>query len=153
MSYNPTIHNRRSIRLKGYDYSKSGAYFITICCANREARFGRVEKGEMILNEYGAIAYDEWIKLQERFSNFGLDVFQIMPNHMHGIIVLTENRAADPAGAGFTPAQLGGGKGNGNRHERATARVDSTVAPTVTPTERPAIGRIDGAYKSIVTNK
>ena len=116
MAYNPKTHNRRSLRLKGYDYSKSGAYFITICCANREARFGKVEKGEMILNEFGAVAYDEWVKLQERFLNFELDVFQIMPNHMHGIIILNDSRAADPAGAGFTPAQSGDGNGNGIKY-------------------------------------
>lgn len=87
--YNPNIHHRRSIRLKGYDYSQAGLYFITICCQGRICRFGYVEKGEMILNEYGKIAYDEWIKLSERFKNFELDVFQIMPNHIHGIIALT----------------------------------------------------------------
>ncbi len=52
----------------------------------------------MVLNEYGQIAYNEWMKLGERFSNFELDVFQIMPNHMHGIIVLN-----DAVEAGFTP--------------------------------------------------
>ena len=86
--YNPNIHHRRSIRLKGYDYSQAGAYFITICCDYRICRFGEIVDNEMILNEFGQIAYDEWIKLSERFINFDLDVFQIMPNHMHGIIVL-----------------------------------------------------------------
>ncbi|MDI9363410.1 MAG: hypothetical protein QM541_00565 [Flavobacterium sp.] len=104
--YNPNIHHRRSIRLKGYDYSQAGAYFITICCEDRICRFGDIAVGAglapaqngkgqpqgiaptMILNEFGEIAYNEWIKLTERFPNFELDVFQIMPNHMHGIIVL-----------------------------------------------------------------
>ena len=86
--YNPKIHNRRSIRLKGYDYSKAGLYFITICCQDRINRFGQVINGEMILNKFGLIAYNEWIKLADRFSNFELDVFQIMPNHIHGIISL-----------------------------------------------------------------
>ncbi|MFD2583988.1 transposase [Pedobacter vanadiisoli] len=93
MKYNPLIHNRRSIRLKGYDYSKAGAYFITICCEDRLHRFGKVVDDEMILNESGKIAYNEWINLSDRFSNFELDVFQIMPNHMHGIIVLSSSRA------------------------------------------------------------
>ena len=86
--YNPHIHHRKSIRLKGYDYSQAGLYFITICCQDRICRFGQVENDEMILNEYGQIAYDEWVKLSERFPNFELDVFQIMPNHIHGIITL-----------------------------------------------------------------
>ncbi|MFT5723680.1 MAG: putative transposase [Bacteroidia bacterium] len=86
--YNSNMHHRRSIRLKGYDYSQAGLYFITICCQDRICRFGHVENGEMILNEYGQIAYDEWMKLSNRFHNMELDVFQIMPNHMHGIIKL-----------------------------------------------------------------
>jgi putative transposase len=96
--YNPNIHHRRSIRLKGYDYSKEGLYFITICCQNRIHRFGHVENGEMILNENGKVAYNEWIKLSERFPNMEMDVFQIMPNHIHTIISLI------PVRAGFTPA-------------------------------------------------
>ncbi len=78
-TYNPQIHHRHSIRLKGYDYSQAGLYFITICCEDREYRFGNIENDEITLNEYGTIAYNEWIKLTERFSNFELDVFQIMP--------------------------------------------------------------------------
>ena len=97
-TYNPQIHHRHSIRLKGYDYSQAGLYFITICCEDREYRFGKIENDEMTLNEYGTIAYNEWIKLTGRFSNFELDVFQIMPNHMHAIIAL------NIVGAGFTPA-------------------------------------------------
>ena len=104
MTYNPKIHHRRSIRLKGYDYSRAGLYFITICCNRRgnplRLPFGHIENGEMILNEFGQIAYNEWVKLTERFTNFELDVFQIMPNHMHGIIALS-----DSVRAGFTPAQ------------------------------------------------
>ena len=72
--FNPNIHHRRSIRLKGYDYSRAGFYFITICCQNRICRFGHVENGEMILNEYGQIVCDEWLKLSERFPNFELNV-------------------------------------------------------------------------------
>jgi putative transposase len=58
--FNPAIHHRRSIRLKGYDYSQNGLYFITICCQNRICRFGHIENKKMILNEYGEIAYNEW---------------------------------------------------------------------------------------------
>jgi REP element-mobilizing transposase RayT len=99
-TYNPQIHHRRSIRLKGYDYSQAGLYFITICCKNRKYRFGKIENEKMILNEYGTIAYNEWIKLTERFSYLELDVFQIMPNHMRSIIAL------NPVRADFTPAQI-----------------------------------------------
>jgi len=88
--YNPNIHHRRSIRLKGYDYSQAGAYFITICCKDRICRFGDVVENEMILNEFGQIAYDEWIKTPQLRKNVELDVFVVMPNHIHGIIVLND---------------------------------------------------------------
>ncbi len=101
MTYNLQKHHRRSIRLKGYDYSQAGLYFITICCQDRICRFGHIKNSEMVLNELGMVAYNEWAKLPERFPNFELDVFQIMPNHIHGIILLNEI----PVGAGFTPAQ------------------------------------------------
>jgi putative transposase len=89
--YNPLLHHRRSIRLKGYDYSKAGAYFITICCQDRECRFGKIENHEMILNEFGQIAYSEWAKTPELRKNVELDVFIVMPNHIHGIILITNN--------------------------------------------------------------
>ena len=59
MKYNPNIHHRRSIRLKGYDYSQAGSYFITICCQGRICRFGNIENGEMILNENDVVAQNE----------------------------------------------------------------------------------------------
>jgi len=82
------FYNRRSIRLKGYDYSQAGLYFITICCENKVHRFGKIENDEMVLNENGTIANNEWYKLLIRYPNFELDAFQIMPNHLHGIISL-----------------------------------------------------------------
>ena len=86
--YNPKIHHRRSVRLKGYDYSQAGLYFVTICCQEMICRFGKIINGEMLFNELGAIVYNEWLKLPQRFQNFELDVFQIMPNHIHGIVAL-----------------------------------------------------------------
>lgn len=136
--YNPNIHHRKSIRLKGYDYSQSGLYFITICCQNRICRFGHIENGKMILNEYGKIAQTEWAKLPERFPNFELDVFQIMPNHIHGIILLNEIPVG-MVGAGFTPAQ-----NNTVAQNDADIRATARVAPTVSD--------IVGAYKSLVAN-
>jgi REP element-mobilizing transposase RayT len=89
--YNPNIHHRKSIRLKGYDYAQAGLYFITICC-NRggelHSPFGYIENGEMILNEYGQIAFDEWMKTPEIRPNVELGEFIVMPNHIHGIIRL-----------------------------------------------------------------
>lgn len=86
MSYNPEIHHRKSIRLKGYDYSKAGLYFITICTQNREHLFGKIENGKIILSIAGEIAYNEWDLLENRFKNIKLYEFVVMPNHIHGII-------------------------------------------------------------------
>ncbi|WP_198513488.1 transposase [Confluentibacter lentus] len=93
-TYNPNIHHRRSIRLKGYDYSQAGLYFITICCQDRACLFGEIVVGtngirpEMKLNKYGEIAHNEWMKTPEIRNNVQLGEFVIMPNHIHGIIRL-----------------------------------------------------------------
>jgi len=94
-NYDPDIHHRRSIRLKEYDYSWEGFYFLTICVqvgANgiRPHLFGRVADGEMVLNDAGKIAHDEWVKTTEIRPNVNMGVFVIMPNHIHGIINITE---------------------------------------------------------------
>ena len=86
MKYNSEKHHRRSIRLKGYDYSQSGLYFITICVQNRHCLFGEIENDEMILNEYGKIAATEWINTESIRDNIRLHEYIIMPNHIHGII-------------------------------------------------------------------
>ncbi|MGY6560114.1 MAG: transposase [Nitritalea sp.] len=99
--------NRKSIRLKGYDYSQAGLYSVTICCQNKLCRFGQIKNHEMILNEMGEIAYQEWLALPERFVHVELDVFQIMPNHMHGIIQLTDDLQAEPIRAEGNRIPLG----------------------------------------------
>jgi REP element-mobilizing transposase RayT len=86
MKYNPKIHHRRSIRLKGYDYSQPGLYFITLCTQNRLHLFGEIKNGEMILNEAGKIAKEEWEKTAKIRKNISLGAFIIMPNHFHAII-------------------------------------------------------------------
>ncbi len=88
MKYNPDIHHRRSIRLKGYDYSSNGAYFITVCTQNRVCLFGDIDQGEMVLNDAGKMVQDIWIEIPEYYDGIEIDTFQIMPNHIHGIIVL-----------------------------------------------------------------
>ncbi|MCA9387351.1 transposase, partial [Candidatus Dojkabacteria bacterium] len=77
-----------SNRLKGYDYSSSGAYFINICTKNMYHHFGSVDNSEMHLNEYGRIVHDIWKEIPKKFHNVQLDEFIIMPNHMHGIIII-----------------------------------------------------------------
>jgi REP element-mobilizing transposase RayT len=86
MKYNPEIHKRRSIRLKGYDYSQAGLYFITICVQNRRHLFGNIENGNIILNDAGKMIDTEWKNLKNCFPNIKLHEYVIMPNHFHGIL-------------------------------------------------------------------
>lgn len=88
MPYNPYIHHRRSIRLKEYDYTQRGAYFVTIVTYQREHLFGEIVDGVMRLNEWGEIARREWFKTAELRPYVELyeDEFVVMPNHAHGVI-------------------------------------------------------------------
>src|SRR3970282_109225 len=91
MRYNPEKHHRRSIRLGGYDYGQSGAYFVTICTKNRECLFGEIVDGKMRLNHSGQIVQEEWSRTSIVRPDVELDAFVIMPNHVHGIICFVEN--------------------------------------------------------------
>jgi putative transposase len=86
MTYNPEIHHRRSIRLRNYDYSQAGAYFVTVCSWGKECVFGEITNGEMHLNECGEIVMKYWHGIQDHFTHVGTDEFIVMPNHSHGII-------------------------------------------------------------------
>jgi REP element-mobilizing transposase RayT len=87
--YDPAIHRRRSIRLQGYDYSHAGAYFVTLCTQDRECLFGDIVDGEMRLNDAGRIVANSWEWLAEQYDHVSLDEYVVMPNHAHGIIVIT----------------------------------------------------------------
>jgi len=89
MKFDPDKHHRRSIRLKDYDYSSPGAYFVTICAQNREFMFGEISFGEMILNDAGKMIETTWNELPQNYPGVAIDEFIIMPNHFHGIILLT----------------------------------------------------------------
>ncbi len=125
MKYNSEIHHRRSIRLRGYDYSQAGAYFVTICTHNRECLFGDVADGVIRVNHFGKIVGEQWNAIPQRFPTVELDAFVVMPNHIHGIFAV----GAPLAGAQIPATATGA--------TWATARV----APTV--------GDIVGAYKSL----
>ncbi len=79
---------RRSLRLSGYDYSQNGVYFVTICTHRKASLFGSVRGGVMTLNTVGRIVDEEWRKTASLRSNVQLDAFAVMPNHLHGIIVI-----------------------------------------------------------------
>lgn len=153
--YNPNIHHRRSIRLKGYDYSQAGLYFITICCQDRAHLFGHIENGEMILNDAGMMVENEWLKLPKRYKNIQLHEFVIMPNHFHAILEITKQNNATVAtlvvAQNETVAQNDGDSQKGQ---------PQGIAPTDNPTDmdnptdtvkNETIGDMVGAFQSIVT--
>ena len=93
MSY----HERRSIRLKNYDYRSSAIYFITICTNHKDMIFGKIKTGKMILNDFGIIARMEWIRTARIRTYVELDAFIIMPDHVHGIIAIKSRGMASHA--------------------------------------------------------
>ncbi len=98
---------RRSIRLKNYDYSSPGAYFVTICINDRQCLLGKIVNRKTKLNKTGEIIYDEWLKTSIIRMNVKLDEFIIMPNHLHGIIIITNgNGLVVGANRRFVPTRI-----------------------------------------------
>ncbi len=121
--YNPKEHHRRSIRLKGYDYSQAGAYFVTIVTQGRVFLFGEILDGEMHLNDAGKMVEKTWLSMPERFPSVALVAFVVMPNHFHGDLIITDvgiNRVGINR-AGINPA--------------------------------PTLGQMIGAFKSLTTHE
>ena len=157
MIYNLNFHRRKNIRLKGYDYSQAGLYFITICVHNMKCIYGKIVDEGMILNDYGIIAYNEWLKLPERFPNMELDVFQIMPNHMHGIIALKKNPVPSTLAVDNTVANIESKIIPTNEtdihSESNGTKAGASPDPTDPPDTPKTIGDIVGASKSLVANE
>jgi putative transposase len=86
--YDAEKHHRRSIRLKSFDYKQAAAYFVTICTRNRDCLFGAISNNEQQLNDAGRLAQELWFGLPARFPGVAIDAFVVMPNHIHGVIVV-----------------------------------------------------------------
>ncbi|MFN4212728.1 MAG: transposase [Microgenomates group bacterium] len=82
------LHQRKRNRLRNFDYSSSGWYFVTVCTKDREEYFGNVVSKKMILNKYGEIVKQQWLWLEKHFLFIKLDQWIIMPNHLHGIVII-----------------------------------------------------------------
>ncbi len=100
----PSQSSRKSIRLKEYDYSQAGAYFVTVCTKHREILFGDIQGDGVRLNPLGLAVKECWERLPQHYSFLELDAFTVMPNHIHGIVMITGN---SNVGAGFKPAPTG----------------------------------------------
>ena len=96
MIFDPDKHHRKSIRLKEYDYSSEGLYFITLCVNDRLCLFGIIEDGEMKLNDAGKMVNKIWKKLPKYYPVVEMDEYKLMPNHFHGIILLKNDTVGAP---------------------------------------------------------
>ena len=138
MRYDPDKHHRHSIRLKGHDYAQPGAYFVTVCTYQRECLLGQIEPGQVVLSDAGEIARSVWNGLPNRFPSVGLDEYVIMPNHVHGIVLV---------GAQFIAPNPKEGPTN---HVPALGEIIRAYKATVTRLVR---RRDDGATNMGPTNK
>jgi len=131
MAYDPSIHHRRSIRLKRFDYTQPGAFFVTIVAHRRLPIFGEIADGVVQLNACGEIARAEWLRTTAIRHEIELDEFVVMPNHFHAIVIITE---------------CDGGSVGARRRR----------APTIEQFSKPIAGSIPTiirAYKSAVTTR
>jgi len=128
--FNPEIHHRRSIRLRDYDYSQNGAYFVTVVAKNREDLFGEIQNGEMILNETGKMVLHCWEQIPEHFPVVEIDECCVMPNHFHGIFLICK----------------GDCKG-----ERFFAPTDTAPANDINPGTSKTVGSVVRGFKIGVT--
>ncbi|MDF1514734.1 MAG: hypothetical protein P1S60_13075 [Anaerolineae bacterium] len=97
MKYNPEVHHRRSVRYPGYDYRQSGAYFVTLCAYQKAAIFGRIVDDAVELSPLGEIADQVWRDIPAHKPMVQCPVWVVMPNHMHGIILIVNDNAEEEA--------------------------------------------------------
>ena len=145
MRYDPLRRHRRSIRLKGYNYARPGAYFVTICVQGRLCLLGEIVGGDMARNDAGRMVEEWWRKLPDKFPIVEIDQYIVMPNHMHGIIVITE--WGDKEGvheAGQTTVEVG--------RTRGFAPTDADPTVGADPGVRPDRPRIIQWFKTMTTN-
>jgi putative transposase len=155
MTFNPDIHHRQSIRLRGYDYSRAGAYFITICTQNRECLFGNIIVGagpcacpEMVLNHAGTMIQTVWDEIPIHYTETEIDEFVVMPNHIHGIVVIvgaTPRGCPDPGGGSFGQEN---GRARGD-HKGGQARGPAPTEITGTL----SLGDIVHRFKTMTTKR
>ena len=152
----PRHHHRRSIRLPGYDYTRPGAYFITLVAAQRECLFGEIMAAEMVLNDFGSIVAETWQWLPAQYPYVLIGAWCVMPNHFHEIIMIDDS--AHRGGSfgvddgsfyrrgGSRPAPTGGPAPTGEPAPAGNAQNDST--PTGIIKIKP-LGQLVGAFKTV----
>lgn len=150
--------NRKNIRLKGYDYSSKGLYFITICTKDRVHYFGKIEHQKFEYSPIGAIAYTYWNEIPNHFRNSRLGEFKIMPNHIHGIIeIVRTGHGLSPQSSFESGVRTGHGVApqspseSGVRTGHGLSQQDSPNKNEFGKTIPGSISAIIGQFKSSVT--
>ena len=151
-------HHRKSTRLSGYDYSAAGWYFVTICVHDWEYLFGKIAAEQMVLNEFGQIVEQEWLRTPKIRLNVGLEEFVVMPNHFHGILVIEYSMKNDNHDDGRGVKSGGRGVKSGDRGVKSGDRGVMHYAPTATGTTQlkspsQTLGAIVRGFKSAVTKQ
>ena len=142
---------RKSIRLRGYDYTQAGAYFITLCTWNRACLFGEIAAGQMRLNTMGHIAADYWQAIPRHFQMVELDAWVAMPNHFHGIVWITDVGAthASPLRRNASPL-----RGNASPLRRNASSLRGNASPLrASGPPRRSLGAIIGSFKSATAKR
>jgi REP element-mobilizing transposase RayT len=148
MPYNPEIHHRHSIRLKEYDYSQAGLYFITICTQNRECLFGKIIDGKIQLSPLGIIADVLWHEIKNHVNNVDLGEFTVIPNHIHGIIMLgCEGNGDDEVGIGIVV----GARHALPLHTERSAHTEQQIQSRFQNQGKNTLSSILGSYKSAMS--
>lgn len=135
---NSKTYHRKSIRLKEYDYANANWYYVTICTLNKEHIFGEVLNNKVVLSNSGKIVKEEWLRTKEIRKNIDLDYYVIMPNHFHGIIIMTYNMNENVSEENI--------KSRDTMHRVPTNRTFGTAIPNTLST-------IIGAFKASVTKR
>ena len=151
ITYDPSKHHRRSIRLLGYDYSQAAPYFVTICVQEHLCLLGDVIEGEMVLNAAGLMIGKGWKELENKFSGVRLDRFRVMPNHMHAILVImgTGMDMVTKFGIGLDELDLDGADAN----EGIVPLRDGTTGGHIGPPLQPSLGDVIQWFKTMTTNE
>ncbi len=139
MTFNPDIHHRNSIRLQSYDYRAAGAYFVTICSFQKEPILAGITAGEAQLTTLGNVVHECWNEIPQHFPNIELDMFVVMPNHLHAIFMIHE-----PVGATHASP-------DDETTDKTRARHASPLQKSGPP--KRSIGAIVGSFKSSCTKR
>ena len=155
MRYDPDKHHRQSIRLKGYDYSRPGYYYVTICTQDRKKLFGKIDDAIMRLNDAGQMIDQEWNQIQKRYGCVILDKYVVMPDHFHGIVQIISdkndrNSSLGHVNAGTSLVDVPNDTDDIIIHpcETGELAINRTGTRPV-----PTLFEIIGAFKSITTNQ